>query len=683
MDIYAMLSKFLLVSFLCFTATWSSHAQCDFDPGSNGTEFRVRDVAVDALFGKVPRQLRDTLAKHRGEIFRAREGGFAINSPTSESSVAQFQAEVRAFLERKTESIPDASIGQSKKGGIYVRATFAVPCVKVVASEDCLRDVVDGNGKAVANCVDVVIKYTVIPVNTSSPVSNLLDLAHSNQLRFYRELPSALVGLDPSLAIENDITYGTSLVGSIEADLLSLPSTLSGKKTSTERRTTLLLTANGRKSLKLPLFSANTSLLFSRSRPAGRLTNVVIGGGYSTERDGLGSSILRKESANFRADAQLKILSSVVNQVTFGMDYRHRRSRLERVSRVIENSVENFVSSRVVTDGKLANGFLRAAAWIDHASPENGAAYSRFSTQIGYAKNFSRNQSGCTLGSDENGPICIFEKTNPPVVGLEMLFGLGRSWGSVPEHARFYGGNGGANFLYDSQNSSTLIEAPTGPLMRNIGRNRGGARYSTNGSIGGTSYEFLSTSLSIPIRSWSKPLIPPIAVIDRPNGGGCEECSSLKNILKNQVVKGKELYLGVLAWESLTEEQKADFALEDKPDRTPEEDARLARANAAYDEGIVKFTPKANAVWKEIMPTVGFIADKANLFSVKPLVMFDIARITARGERSARVRMGIGAGLQLNVVVAKFELGYVRTVRGISGEGGGNFVIRTVFEKLF
>ena len=681
---HIMLKKFVLLLLIGFSAAWSCLAQCDFDPGAGGTEYRVRNVTVDALFGKVPKQLRDTLAKHRGEVFRARDEAFVVNSASSESSVSVFQKEVREFLERKSETIPDASVGLRKKGGIYVRATFSVPCVKFVPRSECLEDLVDGDGSAVANCVDVIIKYTVIPVNTANPVSNILELARSNQLRFYRELPSPLLALDPSLAIENDTTYGTSLIGSIEADLLSLPSTLSGKGSSEERKSTLLLTAHGRKSLKLPLFSADTSLLFSRTRPGGRLTNLVIGGGYSTERDGRGSSMLRKESANFRADAQLTLHAPLVNQLTFGLDYRRRRNRLERAAGgSIEHSVENFLSSRVVTDGKLANGFFRGAAWVDHASPANGSAYTRFSTQFGYAKNFSRKMSACRVETDETGPRCVFEEKNPPVLSVESLFGLGRSWGVVPEHARFFGGNGGGNFLYDSHDAPTIIEAPTGPLIRSIGRNQAGATFSPSGGVGGTAYEFLNVSIGIPVRAWSRPLIPSVAIIDRPSGPGCQGCSSLKNVLKNQVASGKELYLGVLAWQSLTDAQRADFELADKPDRTPEEDARLARAEAAYDAATLKFGPKADAVWEEITPTVEFIADKANLYSIKPMVMFDIARVSARGEPSGKLRLGVGGGLQVNVVIAKFELGYIRTIRGLPSDGNGNFVVRTVFEKLF
>ena len=678
-----MFKKILLLSFLCFTTAGSCLAECDFDPGSNGKEYRVRNVSVDTLFGSVPKELRDILARHRGEVFRATGGNFTINSASSDSSVSQFQAEVRAFLEKKSESLPDGSFGLGKKGGIYVRATFSVPCVKVVPPSDCSKDVVDGSGTAIPNCVDVIVKYTVIPVNTANPASNILDLARSNQLRFYRELPRPLLALDPILTIENDTTYGASLYGAIKTDLLNLPSLLAGNKPDAERRTTLLLTANGRKSLELPFFSVNTSILFSRSRPGGRLTNLLIGGGYSTEQDKRGSSNFQMESTRFRADAQMKVPSRLVNQLTLGVDYQRKRNRLEPITGPVESSVENFVSSRLITDGNLANGFLRAAAWIDHASPADGESYTRFSTQLGYSKNFSLKRTGCSIETDESGPRCVFDEKNPPVLGVELLFGLGRSWGTVPEHARFFGGNGGGNFLYDSHDAQTMIDAPTGPLFKSIGRNQAGARFSASGISGGTSYEFLSTSVSIPIKSWSRPLIPSVAIIDRPTDGGCEGCSSLKTVLKNQVASGKEFYLDVLAWQSLTDQQREDFALGDKPDPTPEEKARFEKANAAYDAARLRFTPKANAVWEEITPTVEFIADRANLYSVKPLVMFDIARVSVRGYESGKVRLGLGGGLQVNVVVAKFELGYIRTVRGLPGDGSGNFIIRTIFEKLF
>jgi len=228
----------------------------------------------------------------------------------------------------------------------------------------------------------------------------------------------------------------------------------------------------------------------------------VIGGGYSSEHDKRGSSTLRTEGGRFRVDAQISVLTRLVNQLTLGVDFRQKRNRLERITGSVESSVENFWSSRIVTDGKLVNGFLRTAAWVDHASPSAGSAYTRFSTQLGYSKSFALKKTGCVIENDANGPRCVFEEKNPPVLGVDLIFGLGRSWGTVPEHARFFGGNGGGNFLYDSHDSPAMIDGPTGPLFKSIGRNQAGAGFSAAGNMGGTSYEFLSTSFSIPIQQW-------------------------------------------------------------------------------------------------------------------------------------------------------------------------------------
>jgi hypothetical protein len=88
-------------------------------------------------------------------------------------------------------------------------------------------------------------------------------------------------------------------------------------------------------------------------------------------------------------------------------------------------------------------------------------------------------------------------------------------------------------------------------------------------------------------------------------------------------------------------------------------------------------------VAKEIKPTIDFIADKANIYALKPIVMFDAARINAPGASGNRTRYAIGAGLQLTVVIARFEAGYMRTIRREEGDSRGNFVMRLVFQNLF
>jgi hypothetical protein len=92
---------------------------------------------------------------------------------------------------------------------------------------------------------------------------------------------------------------------------------------------------------------------------------------------------------------------------------------------------------------------------------------------------------------------------------------------------------------------------------------------------------------------------------------------------------------------------------------------------------------KAGRDLKDINAILSFIADQANIYAVKPLFMFDAARINAPGIPDNRTRLALGAGLQLTIVSARFEAGYMRTVRSLPGDDKGNFVLRLFFQNFF
>ena len=70
-------------------------------------------------------------------------------------------------------------------------------------------------------------------------------------------------------------------------------------------------------------------------------------------------------------------------------------------------------------------------------------------------------------------------------------------------------------------------------------------------------------------------------------------------------------------------------------------------------------------------------------FAIKPLVMFDEARLARAGSDNYRTRYALGGGLQLTIVVAKFEAGYMRSVNRVEGDRRGAFIARIVFHNLF
>jgi hypothetical protein len=78
-----------------------------------------------------------------------------------------------------------------------------------------------------------------------------------------------------------------------------------------------------------------------------------------------------------------------------------------------------------------------------------------------------------------------------------------------------------------------------------------------------------------------------------------------------------------------------------------------------------------------------FIADHANFFAVKPLVMFDAARIAAPNALDNHTRLGVGGGLQLDIVMVRFELGYVAALNRVPGDRRGNIVGRLIMKRFF
>ena len=101
--------------------------------------------------------------------------------------------------------------------------------------------------------------------------------------------------------------------------------------------------------------------------------------------------------------------------------------------------------------------------------------------------------------------------------------------------------------------------------------------------------------------------------------------------------------------------------------------------DAAYREA----KDKAAGTIGGIRPAINFIVDHANLYALKPLVMFDIAGLHGPKPGDRQIKVAVGAGLQLTVVVAKFETGYMRVLRPDDDMPRGNFVMRLVFQNLF
>lgn len=678
-------AKWIIPSLLLVACAWTTplQAQC-VEVGTN-EGYRVRDVKVDTLFGGVPPELKAALSKHLGEKYSADdEDGRQVSRDVFRREVEKF------FAEGETAVNQDRRAGINQQNSFYVRATHLTDCVKTVSIPECQTTpgLKDEQNRPVDKCLDVTVKVRVVPIHMGNVGANLLDLARSNKLRFYRELPKGLRTFNPSFWVDYDRDFGATAVLNSTTDVLELVSPTDGANAG--RNTQLHFSVDGRKSLHKRFYDTASVLTLSRTRPLERLSSLGLNASFSASEQPQGDGIRLSNAARVGVNMIVDLPSGPLSRLSLVANYRRANNRLYNGAGILsERSAENAFEGRALLDGKIAGGFMRGALWFDGARASgSNDSYRRIVTMVGYAREFLLPDKACRIvKTEDNQEMCEFSATNAPTLGVEMLFGAGRAWGAVPEYARYYGGNSSATFLYDAVNGAAPVAMPNGPLIRSFGRNKAGARGALNRLQGGTAYWHYNLSVAVPLKKLSRPLIPAELVVGSPADSlECKDCSSLKDTLKNQVSGEKFIFIDAMAVRRMTPEQREDLALDDSDPQnplTPEERARLAAADLVFEQERKNIQPEADKLWKRLTPTIEYIADHANLYAVRPLMMLDAAKITDKENVGQHMRLAAGGGIQFNVVVAKFEVGYLRTVRSVPGDQRGNFVIRMLFEKLF
>jgi hypothetical protein len=223
-----------------------------------------------------------------------------------------------------------------------------------------------------------------------------------------------------------------------------------------------------------------------------------------------------------------------------------------------------------------------------------------------------------------------------------MLAGAGHASSGTPGFARFFGGNAPGQFLYDGADSASLTRLPSGPIIRSFGENEARLMGGDRLTSGGNTFWHVNLNVTIPIKPWSMSLIPN-ETIDLG-----DEQVSLKRVLKNQInVTGLSMLTAVLR-----------------------------------NEGVSDPEARAKKILQEVTPATRFIIEDANVYALKPLLMFDAAGLSDGNGRS-ETWLAAGGGLQLTIVTAKFEAGYLHTLSGPRQGHGGNAFVRLVFENLF
>lgn len=455
----------------------------------------------------------------------------------------------------------------------------------------------------------------------------VLPIPRASVPTFYQYVPKPLLALNPIFGLTQDRAFGTALGGAFATDLLHLadPARISHGLDGEQH---LDVHAQGRKSLQDLFYRGDAGLRYSMQRSGAVLQEFALRVDYDGVKEPLGDDQHTGHAGIGGIGAILKLAPNT--RLSLDTGYQRTDDRMaSNVTGVDTHTVANEQANRLLLDAIPwpVEGFLRAAMWEDNGWLTGGGAYQRLAGRFGYAKEI---------------PLWPSQ-----TIGFELLGGGGKAWGAVPAHALFFGGNSPVQFLYDSASSAPLLKMPIGPLIRSLGEGQGGIPTS-QGVQGGNAFWHANLNLSFPIPLLSRALIP-----NEPTG--IEDSQgrplSLKQVLRNQIdVTGFNMLVATLTNEGMSPGDAQD---------------------------------RAKQILDEVKPATHFIIDNANLYSIKPLLMFDAGGVFGRGRRTSETWLAAGGGVQLTIVVAKLEAGYMQTVSGPTFGSRGNAFVRLVFQNLF
>jgi len=319
------------------------------------------------------------------------------------------------------------------------------------------------------------------------------------------------------------------------------------------------------------------------------------------------------------------------NSIRTGLAYYRKKLGFSVAHRWANNrtvalaTTEQAVELRTGTDLRIPYGVARATAFADYASPAQNASYTRIAIRSGFSMEIP-----IIAARDANGEKLLAAHT----LGVDTQISAGKASKRVPTYAQFHGGSDGGRFVFD-ESLSTQFSKPylTGPVVRGYGQNQT--------PTAGSTYWGLNLNLAVPIPKWSRFLIP----VEKDEDG-------VPLAQRIEVV-------GLRSGENLM----ASYY---------ENEEHLEPAAAAA---------KAKADIDSVRPAVKFISRYAKLYGIRPQSLIDVARISSSND--SRMLYSAGMGLQLTLVTARMEVGYVWTLARRTGAPAGNVVFRLSFQNLF
>lgn len=496
-------------------------------------------------------------------------------------------------------------------------------CVEILEEDVCLKEV------GQAKCVDITADPKTIRLSLDNPADNLLEMVpRSNSPTIFANVPKPLLALNPNFGVDYDKELGFSQKIEISTNLLDLNEILNGESIDV-KSAQLDFKADAKKSLNNDYYDTNVGVSFTKFLPSKTFEKVYGTAEFSTFRLPNGDAEYFNNAVSIDGGILLNPRISLIKSIILEGGYARDNNRfISDNSALSVRTRENNFHFRALFNGQIKRDVFRVGFWADGGETTDAVfSYKRFAGLVGYAKEFGKSNQ---------------------TFGLETLFGAGKVSGSIPNYAYFYGNNELKNFIYEASNSSIIQKMPAGPLIRSFGSGQAvnGRVNSLNGS---NSYWHFNLNLSIPIAKWSKPLIPNEPIDLDTDDSKCP-ITTIRDLIKCQAKSGETILAAIYRKKN-----------------------GLSKEEAAQ---------KANQEFKSINSAISYLVDQANLYSVKPLFMFDAAKFNSFNGAN-KVRMGIGGGLQLNIVIAKFEAGYMRTVNPQVGDSRGNFIMRLYFQNLF
>jgi len=474
--------------------------------------------------------------------------------------------------------------------------------------------------------VEIEIHPYFLRIDLVNLNNNILPVPRSAKATFYQNVPASFKLLSPAIAFTNDRQYGLASGLKTLTDLLHLPGIVNPNQGSKSLR--LGLGLNAKKSFveEFYTFGANLEIIHPVYNDSS--TGWSLSSNYFSSSEPLGEGKDHSDLLSIRGSIQRITKKSLINRFSIGAGTRFLKSHFSLVPGVEQRSSETGVEAFALIDGKPGKSFTRLAIGYDAAIPgakTNLKKYQRFVSKIGYST---------FVGSGHNN------------WHIETILGLGYSWGSIPAYNQFYAGNIAQDFLYEPFKQIDNQALLNGPLIRSLGEKESGVASTVAGIRGGTSFWHLNMNIAIPVSKWAKPLIPDITISEEPR------VVTLRSALKAQ------------------SETTKNFILED------------LIANHNFPDNEETEAKADEIVNRDIRPTLNYLSDRANIYSIKPLILFDIGRLNNR-ELPGKTWTAAGLGIQLTIVVARLDAGYMYTISPSSDASKGNFFLRFVLQNFY